>query len=326
MHAQTVRKWAQASVCGLAVVLGAPLARAQPGVAAKQAIEDGRQALELFQQGRFVEAHARFEAADKLYHSPVFSLYMARCLANTGKLLRAKRQYSQLVHEPGVEGEPTLWKEARVDAARELDELSARIPSVVAQVKNAPGGLQALRIDGNTVDVSSGAIELDPGAHTVEAVTTSGSSRRISLRLKPGQRAVIVEIDFGREASKSPAPREPGPPIADTTWEPVRWPGFVALGVGAVGIGVGGVTGLLAKRDADAVLDGCDARLNCRPEDEDRAERGRTYGTVSTVSFIVGGAFAAAGTALLLWPPTRERPGSVRITPTVGGLVAHTYF
>ena len=305
----------QLRVVALALTLCfATSARAQTASQAEQAIELGRQGLEAFRQGHYQEALARFRSADGLYHSPVFSLYMARCLVKSAKLLEAKALYQRVVREPKSQDEPALWKEARVDAARELDALSIRIPTLSIRIVNARPGPRTTQVDGS--EMKPGIVELDPGPHAVEALDASGRRVKRQVTLEEGQNASITS-DFG-----APPPPPAPPPARRAISEPVRWPGIVALSVGAAGIGVGAVTGVLAKRDADAVLDGCTG-LKCRPEDEDRASRGHTLGTVSTVSFVAGGVFAATGAALLLWPPTRSR---VQLAPTVGGVMARGRF
>lgn len=106
----------------------------------------------------------------------------------------------------------------------------------------------------------------------------------------------------------------------------LRTGGLVAVGVGVVGLGVGGVFGLSAigkNRDADRLCDG----PACR---EERAlaltDQARDAATVSTVCFVAGGVLVAGGLgAFLLAPSGRSNeapsPASsarLRIAPAVG--------
>ncbi|MCK6590220.1 MAG: tetratricopeptide repeat protein, partial [Polyangiaceae bacterium] len=76
-------------------------------------------------------------------------------------------------------------------------------------------------------------------------------------------------------------------------------PAIAAFGVGAVGLGVGGVTGALVIGRASDLKARCQGNL-CPISDKDEADSARALGTVSTVAFVVGAAAAATGVVLLV--------------------------
>ena len=57
--------------------------------AERSAVQLGHDGLALYEASRWSEAHERFQTAERLVHSPVFQLYMARCRRNMGRLIEA---------------------------------------------------------------------------------------------------------------------------------------------------------------------------------------------------------------------------------------------
>jgi hypothetical protein len=127
-------------------------------------------------------------------------------------------------------------------------------------------------------------------------------------------------------ASASPAPAAvaPPPPVAtvptDTppshpwtetprTYRPLAPYGTVALIVGAVGLGAGTVTGLMAMSAANDVHTHCDANRVCDGQGLDAASRGSTLATTSTACLVGGGVLVAAGAVVLALPGTPVKVG-----------------
>ena len=82
----------------------------------------------------------------------------------------------------------------------------------------------------------------------------------------------------------------------DTPQEsPSRVPAYVALGVGVVGVGLGTVFGVLATQKKNDLEDACGAGKQCPANQQDTLDSGKTFGTVSTVGFIVGAVGLIAG-------------------------------
>jgi hypothetical protein len=94
---------------------------------------------------------------------------------------------------------------------------------------------------------------------------------------------------------------------------------YVGFGLGAVGIGVGSVTGLMAISKANAVKDEC-VDNKCPPSTEDDLDASKTFGTISTIGFGVG----LAGIALGIWGlmssggSPEKPPTSARLEPVIG--------
>ena len=83
---------------------------------------------------------------------------------------------------------------------------------------------------------------------------------------------------------------------------------YALLGVGAVGIGVGTVAGVLALSRAGTVKDACGPDYKtCTPASVDAAKDGKTFTTVSTIGFVAGAVFAGAGLYFLLAPSSSSK-------------------
>lgn len=296
----------------------APAEGEQPSADSEEAITIGRRALKLFDEREWRAAHDEFRRANALFHSPVFVLYMARCRAHLGELVEASAMLKQVAEEASAPTEPEPWHQARRDAALALASLQQRIPRLRIEVRPPRHELVTLTIDGNRVPLER--IEqwwpVDPGVHTVRARDRSGREVRAVVSLAESRTAPAI-LQFPE--SKPPGQLPSRERVAAT--EPLHWPAITALSVGLVGIGVGSLTGVLAKQDSDAVHDGCDSNFNCDPSDESRAERGRRYAAVSTGSFIAGSILTAAGVVLFVWPPHRERDsrGALQVRVGAGG-------
>jgi hypothetical protein len=84
-------------------------------------------------------------------------------------------------------------------------------------------------------------------------------------------------------------------------------PAAVAYGVGVAGLGVFGVTGILAINKITDVRSRCQNTL-CPPDEGENIDAARTLGTVSTIGLVVGGAGLATGTFLLFARPGGDPP------------------
>ncbi|MEP7121805.1 MAG: hypothetical protein ABJE95_12875 [Byssovorax sp.] len=320
----------------VALVALAPAAAVAQPAAPPDAVTLGHEALDLYGRGDWEGAFQRFSRADSAAHSPVFALYMARCRGNQGALLAARDLFAALANESLPPSAPEAWQKARVDAATELTAIEARIPSVIIAVSGAPIEGAAVTVDDAAVAASAlgKPIRLDPGAHTVAAKARGRAPITESIRLAEGPEPRRITLVIPAEtpplvASTPPAVRVDRPPpiapIAPTRGSLV--PGIVALGAGAAGLGLGLISGVIARGKADDVKGRC-VGVHCLPGDADEGHAAQTLATVSTVGFVVGGAAAAAGITLILVRPGGSSPGSTSSTdaraalsPTAGGLV-----
>jgi hypothetical protein len=294
------------------------------------------------QANDYAAAADRFTHADALYHAPTVTLGLARAHVGLGKLVSAQELYSRIVQETLPPNASTAIKKAVRDAQKELDALALRIPSVVITVK----GNDASKVTLDGIEVRAAALGLkrpvDPGQHVIAAsapgfvtseVTMSfaeGKSESVTLELKPRQaapRPVVAVAPAAKPpaAPTTPARRPPSQPERAPDQIKVNGPtqktiGVVALGVGAAGLLVGGITGGLAVSKHGEIAKSCrdghcpkGSEATYDPEIDSYT----TMGTISTIGFLAGGALAATGVVLMLTAP-KEKSTQASITPLVG--------
>ena len=110
-------------------------------------------------------------------------------------------------------------------------------------------------------------------------------------KLKEGDRAEVTLILKPRPAeAPDPAPSDPiAPPASDPEQDAAHDPTltWVALGVGAAGILVGGVTGLIAAQKESQLAEDC-PNGKCPPTSDADLANTKTFALASTIGFAVG--------------------------------------
>src|ERR1043165_8195326 len=114
--------------------------------AARAAYQEGA---DLQEKGKYAEALADFEKAQKLYDAPTHLLHMAQCQAQLGHLVEASENYETLTHKTLEKGAPDAFKQAQDQGAKELEALKPRIPTLRVNVKPEPKDLPNLQVNLN---------------------------------------------------------------------------------------------------------------------------------------------------------------------------------
>jgi hypothetical protein len=307
----------------LAVVLPATdsLAQEDPG---GTAIDAGRAGIELFQEGKFEAALAKFREGDAISHSPVFQIYIARCLVHLGRLIAARATYQQILDEPVADDAPPPWKHAKVDARAELGGLLPRIPSIKPVLLGGDAST-TVTVDGAPARAGA-AVEVDPGKRTVVA-THSGIRREVVIDVGEREKEKPATIDL--RSGKPPPPPPPPPSVEPEPKEGSLVPGAVLLGVGGAGLLVGAITGGVALAKASDIHDRCGTDDGTCPRSlegqiQPDIDQANTLGYVSTGMLIGGGVVASVGIVLLIVRPggsDGEPAGQpvVFFRPAIGG-------
>jgi hypothetical protein len=323
-----------------------PLLTAAPAHA--QSDSDRATARALGQEGEaalqnkdYATAEDRFRRADKLIHAPTLEIGLARALVGVGKLVEAQETYNRIVREGVAPGAPPVFTQALQDAKKEVETVSPRLGRVTIVVKAAGGGDVAneqVTLDGAPVNTASLGVRrfIDPGAHVLQATgdgfkpgelrftVTEGSSTDAPLTLERAPAgAVAAGAPSAGGAPESP-PAGASPAGGDTSTHKggaslLPW---VAFGVGAAGLILGGVTGGLAMGAHSTLAGECPGGV-CPQDKQGDVDSYHTLGLLSTVGFAVGGAGAAAGIILLLIAPKHESAPAAaqagfQVVPVVG--------
>lgn len=273
------------------------IAKAQGGDPSKLALAAGYEADRLFAAGKWTEAYDKFKEADRLAHSPVFVLYMARAKRNDGKLVDASEIYATVANERVDAKAPKPFVAAVKDAAAELEELRARIPAARVELKKADARDVEITIDGKPARAGARVL-LDPGAHDFVA---KSRARRVdkTVTLSEGGSETVVELAFD-EGKK--------PPVVNVNRKQGGFlPGAILLAIGGAGVDLGIVTGVIATVQSSKIKEGC-VDDHCLATDADALDRARLLGNVSTGALVAGGLVAATGIVLLVVRPGGADP------------------
>jgi hypothetical protein len=319
----------------LCLILSSTLAQAQPSAAQKETarglMAEGR---ELREQGELQSALSRFTAADSIMGVPTTGFEIAATQAELGKLVEARETLRRVLALPQSPDDPEPFAEAR-SKARALDQrLQSRIGALHFVVSGVGASeTMVVTVDGETVPVAALGMpfRVNPGKHVVLA-RAGGRERRVDVDALES-RTVKVELALAPRTTEpqlelaedpalavrppsEPSKTEPEPAAAPRSSLPVV--AYVAGGVGAAGIVVGSIAGLLAISHKNAAATDC-VDGECPPSTWDDLDSARSLATVSTVGFVVGIVGLAAGASALL---LREEPKAakrvVRVTPDLG--------
>jgi hypothetical protein len=289
------------------------------------------QGFDAFDEGQWQLALDRFERAQALVQSPVHRLFIARCLANLGRLLESRETYVAITRERLAADAPPAVSEALQAASSELVALDARIPFVVVALEgDLGGGEPEVSMDGRPLPPALLEVHypIDPGSHTWQARVGPRQSTLESRVVREGTRETITLVfaPVRRDDPRLPLAPVQHVPAARASVAPpsggLPWGVIAGLGVGAVGAGVGALFAL-QKGSLDEQIErtcraeGCPGtRANLEREDD--ANRA---GLFATVAFIGAGAGVATAITLLLLDlddANPERAPVAGITPWLG--------
>ena len=191
---RTDRAWALSLVLGVAggaaLVADARTAwaveAADKGTARNLALEG----MKLYHEGRPAEALKKLQAAQSLFEAPVHLLYIARCQVDLGMLVEAAETY-RVLGQVQLEPEASeAFHEAKVEGAKELGALEARIP--VMRIQLEPAGVQGVSLTIDGVAVPSAVVGADrpanPGQHEIAASAPGYTTSETTVTLQEGVR------------------------------------------------------------------------------------------------------------------------------------------
>ena len=301
-------------------------AAAQPASGPDAARPLAEKGIELYHRGETAEALELLTRAEAIFDAPVQQVYIARANAKLGRLLEAQRRYRKVISaEPNPNESPAVAA-IRDAARRESDALRERIPSLTVSVAGANADTRA-SVDGSEVSLADleRGMRLDPGEHDVEI---SAQHHRVTLREGRGER---LDVALGAAEPEAPAPGSPAvespAPTADEP-APSRAPAILALSVGAAGLALGAVTGVITLSNASELKATCKDG-HCPRDQADRGDDVGKLAAISTVSFAVGAAGIVTGVVLLTLRPAKPTAGGappVRVAVGLASLSASGSF
>jgi hypothetical protein len=254
---------------------------------------------------------------------------LAECEAKGGMIASAVAHYDEYLR---LFGRLTAQQKAsqagreKVSAAQKA-ALTPHVPYVTLILRDAPAGT-TVKWDDVVFNLPALGVPLpvNPGEHTattqlpggggnlVTRVTIArGERKQLDLKLPPpGSGKPAAAAPAVVAATTAPAASS-APPPDDAATEPSSRKPFIygAAGVGALGIIVGSVTGLVVIGKKGTIEDNC-VETSCNATGMEAADSAKTLGTVSTIAFGVGIVGLGAAAVMLLTEPPKAGAATAR--------------
>jgi hypothetical protein len=314
----------------LCVALAA-FALAQAGVA-RGADRDPAAAQALFEQGRadaaagrYATACPRFEESFRLDPSVGTLLNMADCAEHVGHVAAALAHFTDALAQLRPDDDRLSYVKERIS------RLKPRVPRL--EIDSASTEPMTILRDAVEVGPASRntSLPVEPGPHVIVVRAPGRKDREIHVDLGEGAEQRVQAEPGDPLPSAANIPNVPNAPLPAAAASPAAtttasssstgrgaWPWLVG-GVGAAGIAVGAVAGMLALGDAAALRQLC-ANHTCASSDDfskasGMASRGKTEATISTAGFSVGLVGAAVAAYLWLRPSSEGEHGAAGGAP-----------
>ncbi len=278
---------------------------------------------ELWNQGQWDEACAKFEASLSLNVAATTLINIAMCRDKQGRLTEAQVAYKQALQVNRDTPSDSRREALQKVITEGLSALEPRVPQLRIAVPNPPEGLAVTR-DG--LPLLAGALgedmPLDPGEHRVVVSAPGYVEHSMLLRIAEGERRFLsIELkEVPRPAPgplASPPPAPTAPPQNDGQSAPT-W-AYVAGGAGLLLIG-GGVYFKIDQGSAeDNLVSHCGRELLCDPKGSydpaaDNARKNRDFALFLGMS--AAGAAALGLAAYGFWGQSDE-PSATAIVPVI---------
>lgn len=288
-------------------------------------IDDARAAFErgarLAGEEQWREALAEFETSAKLKPHATTSYNIGYCLRALGRPTRAKKHFAEALRRDDASGGQELSAERRAAAAEYIAEATAKIAT--ASLSIAPADA-TITFDGSPLEAAGPGhflagtrppgpgekvptpdaftVELDAGPHEIVVATADGRSKVVHEDFLAGaSKSLRLEVPIPRPLLAQPRPSDTA--AARRTW------GFVVGSLGIAGLGAGAYFGLRARSKWNDARDACPGLTQCP---DDRGSQlsidARRMATLSTISFLVGGAATIGGVILVLSGTSTSEP------------------
>jgi hypothetical protein len=283
----------------------ASVAHAEPSAADKETarslLDDGDQKLESKDSAGALKS---YQSAHAIMNVPSTGIEVAKTLVRLGRLVEARDTALSVSRMPKSSNEPRAFGQARAEAEGLASELASRIPSLELKVSGAaPGQELHVTIDGAAVPPAVATVprKLDPGKHQISVSSAGRADLNASVELKEGEKRTLeLALSNAQAAAPAAVAATPTPvgPAAQPPAEPQSAPvpesksgvsslAYVGFGIGAVGIGVGSITGLMSLSKASSAKKFCTGN-DCTPAATDDINSSKSLANISNVGFAVG--------------------------------------
>jgi hypothetical protein len=296
----------RAVLFGLALALISPSARADATPAERETahtlLASGR---EKRRGGMLKEALVDFQRAHAIMRLPTTALDLGKTQEALGLLVEARATFLEAARHPTRANESRELKRARAEAKQAAEAIAPRLATLTLSVtRGAHVKLDDAPISASSIGVP---LKLNPGKHEI-AATQGVEEKRTSVELAEGA-AQEVELVFA-DATPPPTTTAPLSPVSsEAKTSSLVW---IGLAVAGAATAVGATTGIVALDIHGDVAGRCEDGVRCPPSTFSDIDRGETFGTVSTIAFVV----ASLGVGVLVYgllTPNVDKTSSAKI-------------
>lgn len=304
------------------------IALAIPGVGRADDLDGARsaflEAMALGNQGRWVEATARYAESLRLHRSARTLYSLAVAQSESGRLVEARESFTAFLAEPSSDKTREYEPVARADLA----EIEKRLAHITIVLEPATVAHPSVSIDGEAVpdEGLKGARPVNPGSHQIVARASGYTEARAQMTIPEGGAASVTLTLVPISAPPitppvlvAPLAVAPGKETLISTPPPRSGPrrtlSFALMGVGGAVFVAGAGVGLFGLAQAHSATSRID------PE----ADAAKTKGLAGDVVGACGIAAAGIGLVLLLTAP-RPKPSAAGAWITGNGAGASLHF
>lgn len=289
----------------------------------KAALEKFKQAQKRYEEKDYAAALELARAAVDATGSPNARLYVARALRELGQLPEAHAEMDRTLRDArdAAKNDPK-YGATRDAAAAELALLDQRVGKVIVALADPPPGVK-VSLNGRALAATEVGqpIAVNPGSVVASATGEGASPVEKSVEVAAGQTQTITLVFRETPGTAAPPPETARPKQAEQPKKQkknLRTWGFVAAGVGVVGLSVFAVAGSMANSKYSELEDKCGSRRCSDPKYADTVDSGKRLDTIANVGLVAGGLGLLAGGALILFGGSSEESAAV-VRPAVGG-------
>lgn len=268
-------------------------------------------------EGRLEEALESYKAAHAIMGVPTTGIEIGRTQRKLGLLVEARDTLFRVTRYPKMPGEPTPFTEARAQAVELVQQLAELVPTLRIQASGpTPEAVVEVRLDGRILPPQGLALprRVNPGTHLVQCSSPGLPTVAQSIALREKEARVVQCV---LKPPPEPPPEPPPPRSQQAGPSPLVWIGF---GVGAAGLVVGSITGILSIDKVSELEDACPDQ-RCTADMQSDIDTMNTLANVSNVSFVIAAVGVGVGVVGLALSGDDDEPANAtgaRLQPVVG--------
>jgi hypothetical protein len=306
---------------------------------ASAAAEMFDEARALMEGGEYTRACPKLEVSNGLDPQLGTELHLGHCYEKLGQLAKAHRTFQAAADLAARKRDP------REKVAHErVQSLAARLSLLVVHPSDPATGL-TITLDGAPIAKAqwNEPVAIEPGEHLLRASApgreswqqtfTIGSPARLGI----GIPVLAREASTQKEEASAPESALSGTPLPAASPSPPvqRIIGYITLGAGVAGLGLGTAFGLMRSAKLAGLEPACNLDSHvCTVVKGDEATHSRieslrdqaqTFASGANIAWLLGGIAAASGIVLILTAPRAETPAlTLGIAPGGLSLTART--